>query len=42
MVLGRKLSANPTVDRTPTSVAGGNPPLRSGAGYFQRWANSQP
>ena len=29
---------NLSVNRTPTSVAGGFPPLRSGAGYFQRWA----
>ncbi len=30
---------NPSVNRTPTSYAGGFPPLRSGAGYFKRWAS---
>lgn len=34
-----KMQANPSVNRTPTSCAGGCPPLRYGAGYFQRSAS---
>ena len=36
------MTSNPAVNRTPTSYAGGFPPLRSGAGYFQRYAQHAP
>lgn len=34
----QKKPPNPAVNRTPNSYAVGFPPLRSGAGYFQRYA----